>query len=168
MKYICQCCGEEKEDWPAIAYSAPYPYFQLSEEELENSELTSDLCIIKYSDETCYFIRTVLVQEVNDSCQDLEYGIWVSLSEKSFNEYVENYDNKDFEGGYFGWLSNYLPDYEFKESIPTDVFVNNTIGRPFIHPHESFDHSFVHDFYSGIEKEEAERRIDIVLNNSNE
>jgi len=23
-KYICQCCGEEKEDWPALAYNAPY------------------------------------------------------------------------------------------------------------------------------------------------
>lgn len=156
-----------KRRLPAIAYSAPYPYFQLSEEELENTELTSDLCIIKYSDKTCYFIRAVLVQEVNDSCQDLEYGIWVSLSEKSFNEYIENYDNKDFEGGYFGWLSNYLPDYEFKESIPTDVFVNNTIGRPFIHPHESFDHPFVNDFYNGISKEEAEKRIDIILSRNN-
>lgn len=164
MKYICQCCGEEKEDWPAIAYSSPSPYFNLSDEELENSELTSDFCIIKYSDETSYFIRAVLVQEVNESCQDLEYGVWVSLSEKSFNEYVENYDNKDFEGGYFGWLSNYLPDYEFENSIPTDVFVNNKIGRPFIYPHESHDHPFVKDFYTGISEKEAERRINKVLN----
>lgn len=22
MKYICECCGEEKEDWPAIAYNS--------------------------------------------------------------------------------------------------------------------------------------------------
>ena len=34
-KYICQCCGEEKEDWPAIAYNAPYFYYCLSEEELK-------------------------------------------------------------------------------------------------------------------------------------
>lgn len=164
MKYICECCGEEKEDWPAIAYSAPYPYFNLSEEERENSELTSDFCIIQYSDETCYFIRTVLVQEVNDSCQNVEYGIWVSLSEKNFNDYSENYENKTFEGGYFGWLANYLPNYDFKNSIPTDVMVNNEIGRPLIYPHQSHDHPFVHDFYNGISKEEAERRIDMVLN----
>ena len=163
MKYICQCCGEEKEDWPAIAYSAPYPYFDLSKEQLKNAELTPDLCIIKYSDETCYFIRAVLVQEVIESCQDLEYGIWVSLSENSFNQYVENYDNKEFEGGYFGWLANYFPDYEFNETIPTDVFVDNKIGRPFVYPHESCEHSFVRDFYNGISKEEAERRIDIIL-----
>ncbi|PTT73214.1 MULTISPECIES: DUF2199 domain-containing protein [unclassified Chryseobacterium] len=165
-KYICQCCGEEKEDWPAIAYAAPYPYFQLSEEEIKNSELTSDWCIINYPDETCYFIRAVLVQKVNEGCQDLEYGVWVSLSEKSFNEYVENYDNKEFESGYFGWLSNYLPDYEFENSIPTDVIVDNKTGRPFVYPHESHEHTFVKDFHEGISKKEAEKRINFVLNRS--
>ncbi|KUJ55106.1 DUF2199 domain-containing protein [Chryseobacterium aquaticum] len=164
MKYICKCCGEEKEDWPAIAYNSPYPYMNLSDEELENSELTSNLCIIRYSDETCYFIRVVLVQEVNDDCQDLEYGVWVSLSEKSFNEYVENYNNKSFESGCFGWFANYLPDYEFDEPIPTDVVINNNIGRPFIFPHESHEHLFVSDFYNGITKKEAEKRINLVLN----
>lgn len=164
MKYICQCCGEEKEEWPAIAYSAPQFYHNLSDIELENSELSPDLCIIRYSDESFYFIRAVLVQQVHESCQDLEYGVWVSLSEKSYNEYVENYHNEEFEIGYFGWLSNNLPDYSFEESIPTDIIVNNKIGRPFIYPHESHDHPFVKDFYDGISKEEAEKRIDSVLN----
>ncbi|KAA0129414.1 DUF2199 domain-containing protein [Chryseobacterium sp. SN22] len=165
MKYTCPCCGEEKEDWPAIAYSAPYPYSGLSEDEIKNSELTSDLCIIRYSDETCYFIRGVLVQEVHDDCQDLEYGVWVSLSEKSSENYVKHYDDKEFEGGCFGWLASYLPDYDFSNSIPTDVFIDNKLGRPFIYPHKSHDHPFVKDFHRGISKKEAEKRIDFVLNN---
>jgi hypothetical protein len=165
-KYICACCGEEKEDWPAIAYNSPYPYMNLCDEEQENSEITSDSCIIRYSDETSYFIRVVLVQEVHESCQDLEYGVWVSLSEENFNEYLENYHNKDFESGCFGWLANYLPDYKFDAPIPTNVFIDNKVGRPFIYPHENHDHSFVKDFYNGISKEEAERRINLVLNRS--
>lgn len=164
MKYICQCCGEEKEDWPAIAYNAPYFYYCLSEEELKNAELTSDLCVVEDSEDTHRFIRSVLIQEVNDDCRDLDYGIWVSLSEKNFNEYVENYDNKEFEAEYFGWLSTYLPDYEFEESIPTTVVVNNSVGRPFVYPHQSYDHPFINDFYNGITKEEAEKRINRVLN----
>jgi len=164
MKYICQCCGEEKEDWPAIAYNAPYFYYCLPEEELKNAELTSDLCVVEDSEDTHRFIRTVLIQEVNDDCRDLDYGIWVSLSEKNFNEYVENYDNKEFEAEYFGWLSTYLPDYEFEESIPTTVVVNNSVGRPFVYPHQSYDHPFINDFYNGITKEEAEKRINRVLN----
>lgn len=163
MKYICECCGEEKKDWPAIAYNAPIFYHDLTEEEIENAELTSDLCIIKDTEYTHRFIRAVMVQEVADSCQDLEYGIWVSLSEKSFDEYVENYDNKEFEAEYFGWLSNYLPDYDFEESIPTTVVVNNNVGRPFVFPHQSHDHPFVHDFYNGISLEEAEKRMNMIL-----
>lgn len=33
MKYICSCCGEEKEDWSAIAYDSPSLYMDLSDEE---------------------------------------------------------------------------------------------------------------------------------------
>ncbi|CAA7386254.1 DUF2199 domain-containing protein [Chryseobacterium fistulae] len=163
MKYICKCCGKEQEDWPALAYSSPSLYMDLSEEELKNAELTSDLCTITHSSETYYFIRAVMVQEVNDNCQNLEYGVWVSLSEKSFNEYVDNYNNQTFETTYFGWLENYFPDYEFENSIPTNVVVDNTIGRPFIYPHQSCNHLFVEDFYNGIPKEEAERRINRIL-----
>lgn len=36
MKYICECCGEEKEDWPAIAYNPPSIYNRLTDEELKN------------------------------------------------------------------------------------------------------------------------------------
>lgn len=164
MKYICECCGEEKEDWPALAYNSPYYYNCLSEEEQKNAELTSDLCVVEETEHTHRFVRAVLIQEVVDDCRDLDYGIWVSLSEKSFNEYVENYDNKEFEAEYFGWLSTYLPDYDFPESIPTTVAVNNTIGRPFVFPHQDYEHPFVHDFYNGITKEEAQKRINRVLN----
>lgn len=165
MKYICECCGEEKEDWPALAYDSPYFYSTLSEKEMENAELTSDLCIVETPEYKHRFVRAVLVQEVNDDCRDLEYGVWVSLSENSFTEYVENYDNKEFKAEYFGWLSTYLPDYDFSESIPTTVVVDNTIGRPFVFPHQSFEHPFVYDFYNGITKDEAEKRINRVLNN---
>ncbi|MDN3692037.1 DUF2199 domain-containing protein [Chryseobacterium tructae] len=164
MKYICECCGEEKEDWPALAYSAPDFYSHLSDEELKNATLTSDLCLVESPEETNRFIRAVLIQEVTDDCRDLDYGVWVSLSEKSYTEYVENYDHKEFKAEYFGWLNTYLPDYDFSESIPTTVVVDNTIGRPFVFPHQSYEHPFVDDFYNGITKDEAEKRINRVLN----
>jgi len=163
MKYICSCCGEEKEEWPAIAYDSPSLYTDLSDEEKKNSELTSDFCIIRHDSETFYFIRAVLIQNVIDGCQNLEYGVWVSLSEKSFNEYVDNYDNKEFTAVYFGWLANYLPDYDY-DSIPTNVEVDNSLGRPLVLPHSSHDDRFVRDCYDGIPEEEAERRINLILN----
>lgn len=166
MKFTCKCCGDELEDWPAIVYNSPSIYSYLNENELNNSELSSDFCIVNYAGETYRYIRVVLVQKVIGSCQNLDYGVWVSLSEKSFNEYVENYDNKKFEAGYFGWLSNYLPDYESTINIPINVFVNNSIGRPLIDPQQDYKHSFIEDFYNGITKEEAEKRINLVLKNN--
>ncbi|WBV56668.1 DUF2199 domain-containing protein [Chryseobacterium daecheongense] len=166
MKYICECCGKEMEDWPALAYKSPSSYMQLTDVELQNAEISSDLCIIEYPKQTDRFIRTVLVQEIIESCQTLEYGVWVSLSEKSFSEYVDNYNNEDFGAEYFGWLSNDLPDYDFSESIPMTVVVNNKIGRPLIYPHQNFEHPFVYDFYNGITMKEAQQRVDRVLQNN--
>jgi hypothetical protein len=64
------------------------------------------------------FIRCTLTQKLIDHCEDLEYALWVSLSEKGFNDYFENFNNENHEAKYFGWLCNHLPDYEFPESFP--------------------------------------------------
>ncbi|GAB0156284.1 DUF2199 domain-containing protein [Chryseobacterium sp. Alg-005] len=163
MKFTCKCCGKEHNEWPAIVYSSPSHYLNLTDEQLEYAELTSDLCIIEYPEQTDRFIRVVLIQEVIENCQNLDYGVWVTLSEKNFNEYIENYNNEGFEATYSGWFSNYLPDYKSTINIPTKIIVNNSIGRPLIYPYEDYDHQFVDDFYNGITKEEAERRINTVL-----
>ena len=162
MKYICNCCGKEHEDWPAIVYSYPSHYQDLTDEELTHSELTSDFCIINYPEQTDRFIRGVLIQKLINDCQTLEYGIWVSLSEINFQEYSENFNNENFEAQYFAWFSNHLPDYidEFTLNIPTKVIVNNKIGRPTIIPDSNFNHLFVEDFNCGITKESAQKRIE--------
>jgi len=164
IKYTCACCGKEHEEWPALAYISPYNYDILSADEKQSlGELSSDFCIIRHKDQTDRFIRGTLTQKVIDHCVDLEYGLWVSLSEKSFQDYSENFNNENHEAGYFGWLSNILPDYEFNESIPTNVITRTGNQRPEIIPHEDFDHPFVYDYYHGITKAEAERRINAML-----
>ena len=43
MKYICSNCGEEHEDFPALAFKSPVYYDILSEQEKSTKgELTSD------------------------------------------------------------------------------------------------------------------------------
>jgi len=160
IKYTCSCCGKEHEEWPSLTYTSPTNYNALSEEEkLSIGELDSDFCTIRYSDQTDRFIRCTLTQKVIDHCQDLDYGLWVSLSEKSFQDYSDNFDNDNHEEKYFGWLCNDLPGYDFAESIPTTVFTRTGNQRPEIVPHINFDHPFVKDYYNGITKQEAERRI---------
>src|SRR5436190_20167554 len=105
-KYICSCCGQEHEDWPTLAYSSPTHYERLTDEEKENiAELSSDFCIIRNTEQTDRFIRCTLSQKVIDHCENLDYGLWVSLSEKSFQDYSDNFKNENHVTSYFGWLS---------------------------------------------------------------
>lgn len=165
IKFTCSCCGKEHEEWPALTYVSPTNYDALSDEDKDRiGEIDSDLCMIKHADQADRFIRCTLTQKVKDHCEDLEYGLWVSLSEKSFANYLENFENEQHETMYFGWLSNSLPEYDFSNgSIPTTVFTRTGNSRPEIVPHEDFDHPFVYDYYNGISKEEAERRIHEML-----
>jgi hypothetical protein len=166
IKYTCNICGQEHEQYPALAFSSPFHYNILSEDDKQKiAELSSDFCIIKYPDQTDRFIRGTLTQKVIDNCEDLDYGVWVSLSEKNFQDYSDNYNNASYETTYFGWLSSSIPNYEDTIKIPTTVFTRTGNQRPEIVPHKDFDHPFVKDYYNGITKEEAEKRIKEMLNN---
>ena len=160
MKYTCAVCGKQHNDWPALAFDSPYYYHNLpAAEKGAIAELSADLCVITHKDRTDRFIRCTLTQKVNDSCQDLDYGVWVSLSEKSFNDYQANFDNKNHETAYFGYLCNDIPGYESTLSIPTSVETRVGGQRPNIIPDPAFDNQLVKDFYSGISIREAEERI---------
>lgn len=160
LKYICSNCGKEHTEWPALTYDSPSNYNNLSEEDKQNmGTLGTDFCTIKHPEQTDKFIRCTLTQKVIEHCEALEYGLWVSLSDNSYQDYSENFKNENRETKYFGWLCNDLPDYEFKESIPTTVFTRLENQRPEIVPFHDFDHPFVKDYNNGITKEEAEKRI---------
>jgi hypothetical protein len=161
----CSTCGQTHEEWPALAFISPDNYDMLSEEDKQNiGELNSDFCVINHPEQIDRFIRTTLFQKVVDHCEELNYGLWVSLSEKSFSDYNENFNNEDHEVQYFGWLSNDIPGYDFEESIPMTVYTSKGNSRPVIIPHSDFDHPFVKDYYNGISKQEAEKRIQDMKN----
>jgi hypothetical protein len=164
MKYKCSKCGQEHEGRPSIAFDSPDYYDSLNEEDKKSiATLSDDLCVIRHEDQTDRFIRAVLHQKVNDDCQTLDYGVWVSLSEKSFKDYVDNFDNEDHNATYFGFLSNNLTGYKNTLTLRTNVVLRGKI-RPEVIPHDDqFDNDFVRDYYEGIDKETADERINRVL-----
>ncbi len=164
IKYTCSRCGQEHIEWPALTFKSPDNYEGLSQIDKESlAEIDTDFCTIKHADQIDRFIRCTLTQKVNDHCENLDYGLWVSLSEKSFEDYSNNYKNETHETMYFGWLCNDIPEYDFSESIPTSVFTRTGDKRPEVIPHKDFDHPFVKDYYNGISKHEAEKRINAML-----
>jgi hypothetical protein len=161
VKFTCASCGEKHAEWPALTFPCPSNYAELSDEEKQygQTELNEDFCVIEYPDQIDFFIRVTLNQKVLGNCEGLDYGVWVSLSETSFVDYSDNFDNENHEVSYFGWLSNWLPDYEYSGSIPMNVNTMKGNQRPEVVPHANPDHPFVCDYFTGITLEEAERRI---------
>ena len=148
------------DQWPALAFGTPSPYHELSQKEKKSlGRISSDFCVITYPDQTDRFTRVVMNQKVNGHCTDLEYGVWVSMSEKSFADYQANFQNDNHEATYTGYLSNRIPGYEHTLIIPMTVQTKKGGKRPETFPMPQFQHPFVIDFYQGISKTEAERRI---------
>ncbi|SEB48725.1 hypothetical protein SAMN04489761_0997 [Tenacibaculum sp. MAR_2009_124] len=165
-EFKCAECGKTHSEWPALTFKSPSNYDVLSDQEKpELGRLNTDFCEIYYDNQIDRFIRVTLTQKVNDTCENLDYGLWVSLSEKSYLNYKANFDSEEHETGYFGWLCSSIPEYGNTMSIPCDVMTKIGNSRPEIFPHQDFDHPFVKDYYDGITKVEAERRINHMFHN---
>ena len=165
-EFKCSSCGEIHDELPALAFKTPYHYDILNEKEKsEIAEISDDFCVIRHEDQTDRFIRTVLTLQINDACENLDYGIWVSLSEKSFEDYESNYKKEEEEKTYFGIICNEIPDYK-DTTIGLHVNVNTRNGgiRPEIIPHET-EHQLVRDWENGITLKEALSRIEKTLDN---
>lgn len=164
MTYTCSKCGKEHEARPSIAFDSPFHYDALSEADKKSfATLSNDFCVIHHPEQTDRFIRGVLHQKINDDCETLDYGVWVSLSEKSYNDYRSNYDNELHEATYFGFLCNNLSGYEITLSIKCDVVLRGKI-RPEVIPHENqTDNAFVRDYFAGIDSKAVECKLKDVI-----
>jgi len=164
--YRCANCGEFHKEWPALGFLSPSNYNDLTENERDTiANLDTDFCQIEYEDQIDRFIRVTLTQKVINSCQNLEYGLWVSLSEKSYNDYQVNFNNANHKESYFGWLCSLIPEYDSTMSIPCDVITKLGNVRPEIIPHQNHEHQFVIDYFNGISMDEAITRINKMVKN---
>jgi len=131
FSYKCSCCGNIHEGSPSIGFSAPDHYNDLTDEQKTSlGTLSSDFCTIAHGENTDYFVRAILEIPIHGVADPFLWGVWVSLSEKSFNRYRETYDNPSDGEEYFGWLCNVIPPYPFDEPRATDVMVRTNNQRP--------------------------------------
>jgi hypothetical protein len=119
----------------------------------EDDVLTTDLC--RWTDdagEAAYFVRGVLTIPVVDDEDDFRYGVWSSLSERSYQRVVELWDDaaaRADEPPYFGWFSNALPGYPETVNLPLDVVTQPGDLRPELVLHEG-DHPLIREQREGI------------------
>ena len=164
MEFECAKCGKIHKGLTAIAFITPFHFDVLSKADKgKMATINNDFCVIEHEDQTDYFIRTTLNQKIIDSCETLDYGLWVSLSEKNYEDYSNNFKNENHVKTYFGYLCNLIPEYKDCLNIKMNVITQKGNSRPIIIPHQDqMENRFVFDYFNGIGENEALRRINSI------
>ena len=168
--YTCPDCGQEHTEWPALGFKAPDPYVGLTEEEkAAMATIDDDVCVIKYEDQTDRFIRGVIRFPVIGSCQTMEFGVWMSVSEASLDDYVNKSNNPGHENAYVGYLMNAIPNYKPTEPVIMRAVLQGPGLRPIMElkPGDYQVGSLEFDWFEGIPLEVAERRLGDILRDYN-
>ncbi len=138
--FKCRSCGEVHEGSPSFAFPAPDPYVSLSEEEKASmATLDSDICTITHDEGTDLFIRAVLEIPIHGAADPFLWGLWVSVSQKSFERYLETYNDPVEGDGFFGWVCNRIGLYPYPHSRPADVRIQLGGHRPTVVLHRADD-----------------------------
>lgn len=129
--WTCRCCGQHFTELPlSMAFDAPDPWHGISDAERETrGQIGSDICII----DEHYFIRGCLdVPIVNSKTSIFSWGVWVSVSARSFEHIKNVWDDEVRDNGpaIFGWLCNSIPNYPETYSLKTYVHLRNHGIRP--------------------------------------
>lgn len=166
FSFKCSCCGELHEGSPSFGYRAPDQYATLSEEQKASmGSISDDFCAITHDEGTDYFIRTVLEVPIHGVEDPFLWGVWVSLSERSFDRYYETYDDPVEGETFFGWVCNDIAIYPRASSRAADVVVQVGKQRPklVLHKGDAEDDQLVLDQTHGISiaraQELAERAL---------
>ena len=163
--YQCKTCGNWHDDLPmSVGANTPYWYDMIAPEERSwRAELSSDQCII---DNQHYFVRGCIEIPVLDGLGPFIWGVWVSLSEKSFESLSELWETPDRESEppYFGWLSASLPGYPETLNLKTNVHTRPVGQRPLIEL-EPTDHPLAVEQREGITMVRVEKIVETAMHN---
>ncbi|OJT20829.1 hypothetical protein BO221_28395 [Archangium sp. Cb G35] len=162
FRFTCRSCGEVHEGIPSFGADAPQPYTALPESEREQrAELSSDQCIIDGKE---FYVRGCLEIPVHGQEEPLVWGVWVSVSEQSFQRMSERWDElgREKEPPSFGWLCTHVPLYPDTLLLKTHVRTRPVGQRPFIEL-EPTNHPLAVDQREGLRPERLQEIIETLL-----
>jgi hypothetical protein len=149
FRFKCTSCNEWHEGMPTFASDAPLYLHGIPEEERgQRCVLQSDTCVI---DDKLFFVRGCIEIPVDGTSEPFIWGVWVSLSAQSFEDFVACFDapKRTHIGPFFGWLSAELPLYPSIENLKTRVHLRDDGIRPYIEL-EPTDHPLAVEQRNGI------------------
>lgn len=117
---------------PTFGWEYPIQYLDIPENQRdERVSLGTDNCVI---DGELYFVRGCLEIPVHGEAEPFSWGAWVSLSEKSYAEFVRYFHEPERSqvGPFFGWLSAHIWIYPDTLNLKTMVHFRDDGIRPYI------------------------------------
>jgi len=162
-RWRCSCCGEEFTGLPLdLAFGPPVDWASLSEEVRQVSRSNDDFCEVHYSpDRIDRFIRCILPLPVPRIASEFRFGVWMSVSERSWDIYWAGFDTEDYsEDGCFGYLMHEIPEYLGSHLLHADVWFRNNGQRPRVEL-QNADHPLVRAQRDGIDVTQIERWVAI-------
>lgn len=154
MQYTCGICGGLHEGSPAIGADAPLYYYSVPKAERgARCQLDADTCVV---DEEFFFVRGCLEVPILGEPQPFSWGLWTSLSRRSFDTFLDtyNHEHRSHVGPFFGWLSASLKGYPDTENLKAMVHLRDHGRRPLIEL-EPTDHPLAIEQRTGITRERA-------------
>jgi hypothetical protein len=148
--FVCRTCGQFHAELPmSFGADAPAAFYSIPPAARQaRAELSSDQCII---DGREFFVRGLLEIPVVDGPQAFTWGVWTSLSEKSFVRVQELWESpgRESEPPFFGWLCTSIPHYPETLLLKTHVHTRPVGERPFVEL-EPTDHPLALEQREGI------------------
>jgi hypothetical protein len=117
---------------PSFGADAPLNYYAIPDAERAlRCDLSSDNCVI---DGQHFFVRGCLELPVHGCVDPFSWGVWVSLSESSYLEWVRCFElpRRSHIGPFFGWLNAWLKPYPDTVNLKTHVHLRDDGIRPYI------------------------------------
>ncbi len=161
--FICSRCGQVHEG-PPLAYGADYPEAWAAVPEAQRRRrvvLSEEQCIIDKKD---FYVRARLVIPVVDGPEPFEWGVWVSLGQKSFMRMAEVWSTpgRESEPPYPGWLQTELPGYPPTLNLKGKVHTRPVGERPTLEL-DSIDHPLVAEQRRGITMQRVREIAELLL-----
>jgi hypothetical protein len=126
-RFTCAGCGQIHDGLPRD-FGMPAP--ALTPEALSRATLTSDTCTL--GDE--HFVRACLELPIIGGPGPFVYGVWVSLSQQSFEQFMAHATlrTRYLDGPYFGWFCTELAHWPSTLHLKTRVHLRPPPLRPVI------------------------------------
>jgi hypothetical protein len=170
MRFTCNICGAAHDiDEISFGTDAPVQWDLLSDVERARSLLGGEQCEIESREGRSFYIRACLEIPIRGTGRMFAWGVWCSLSEKSYSEVAAHWNDpaRTSIGPHFGWLSTKIPGYPDTVFLKTMVRQREVGVRPLVEL-EPTDHPLAIDQRDGIDEDGLKKMVIELLHQSDQ